>query len=161
MIKKTILSLLEENARLTPAEIGVMVGISEKEAAAYIAELEADRVIVGYSALVDWDKADKSLVHALIEIKVIPQKSQGFDAVAKTICKFEEVKSLYLMSGGFDLAVMVEGKSLKEVATFVSERLSFIDGVTATATHFVLKKYKDNGIFFGTEDTDERGYIGI
>ncbi|MBE6904375.1 MAG: Lrp/AsnC family transcriptional regulator [Ruminococcaceae bacterium] len=161
MIKKKILSLLEKNGRLTPAEIGVMVGINEQEAAAYIAEMEADKVIVGYSALIDWDKADKSSVHALIEIKVIPQKSQGFDSVAKTICKFEEVKNLYLMSGGFDLAVMVEGKSLRDVAMFVSERLSFIDGVTATATHFVLKKYKDSGVFFGAEDADERGCLGI
>lgn len=161
MIKNTILSILEENGRLTAAEIAVLAGVTEEKAKKVIEELEEDRVIVGYSALVDWDKTSKECVHALIEIKVAPQKDMGFDKVAKKICEHREVKNLYLMSGGFDLAVMIEGKTMREVALFVSERLATMDGVTATATHFVLKKYKDKGVIFDGEASDERGYMGI
>ena len=161
MIKNTILSILEENGRLSAAEAGVLAGISEAEAAKIIKELEDEKAIVGYSALIDWDKTNKESVHALIEIKVAPQKGMGFDIVAKKICEHREVKSLYLMSGGFDLAVMIEGKTMRDVAMFVSERLATMDGVTATATHFVLKKYKDKGVTFDGVANDERGYTGL
>lgn len=161
MIKNLILSILEENGKLSAAEVAVLAGVTAEEAAKIINELEEEKAIVGYAALVDWDKTSKESVHALIEIKVAPQKGMGFDKVAKKICEHREVKNLYLMSGGFDLAVMIEGKTMREVAMFVSERLATMDGVTATATHFVLKKYKDKGVTFDGVSADERGYMGV
>lgn len=156
-----ILRILEENARLTNAEVSVLAGISEKEVEKKRAEYEKQGVIVGYKALVDWDKTDRELVTALIEIKVAPQKDMGFDKVADRISKHPEVRSVYLMSGGFDLTVIIEGKTMKEVALFVSGRLATMEGVTATATHFVLKKYKDEGVVFLDKNKDERGYTGV
>lgn len=156
-----ILSILEENACLTEAQVAVMAGISEKEAKEKIKRYEEDGTIVGYKTMIDWDKTDREYITALIEIKVTPQKDLGFDSVAKNIRSHPEVKSLYLMSGGFDLMVLIEGKTMKEVAMFVSSRLAAMDGVAATATHFVLKKYKDMGIAFGDKEKDERGYFGV
>lgn len=144
-LKKDILSLLQEDARQSAEQMAVMLGKKEEEVKIAIEEMEIDGIIVKYNALVNYDKLDEECVQALIEVKVTPQRNRGFDAIAEDIFRFKEVKSLYLMSGGFDLAVFVEGKSIKEVAMFVSERLSLLDTVISTATHFILKKYKVEG----------------
>ena len=130
-----ILRFLENDARLTPAQIAVMLNKEEGDIRALIEDYEKDGVIVGYRTMVDWDKTDREYVSALIELKLLPQKDRGFDSVAERICNYDEVKSVYLMSGGFDLAVFIEGKSLRSVAQFVSERLSTLDCVLSTATH--------------------------
>ena len=156
----TILELLENDGRLTAKELAAMlekeVGDIKKE----ISELEEKGVILGYKALIDWDKTDREYLNALIEIKVIPQRNRGFDEIADKICRYPEVNSVYLMSGGFDIAVMVEGRTMREVALFVAEKLALIESVTATATHFVLRKYKDKGVIYGVVDVDERGNCG-
>lgn len=156
-----ILSLLEENARLTTGQLSVMLDKSKEEIKAKIEDYEDNGTILGYKAIIDWDKTEREYVTALIEIKVTPIKEQGFDKVAKRICQYPEVRSLFLMSGGFDLAVTIEGKTMREVALFVAEKLAVIEGVTATATHFVLRKYKDKGVEFRVEDKDERGFGGL
>ena len=114
-------------------------------------------MIVGYKTLVDWDKTDRECVSAIIEIKITPQRDRGFDHVAEKIYNYPEVQSLYLMSGGYDLCVQIEGKTMKEVAYFVAQKLATIDEVVATATHFVLRKYKDKGVVYGPQEIDERG----
>ena len=114
--------------------------------------------ILGYTALVDWDKTDLEYVSALIELKVVPQRDRGFDKVAEKISNYPEVKSVYLMSGGFDLALIIEGKTMKEVAFFVARKLAALEDVTSTATHFVLRKFKDKGVVFGQVPKDERGH---
>ena len=116
-------------------------------------------MILGYKALIDWDKTDKEHVSALIELKITPQRDRGYDHVAQKIYNYPEVESLYLMSGSFDLAVLIEGKTMREVALFVAEKLATIEDVTSTATHFVLRKYKDKGVIFGAIPVDERGNI--
>jgi len=157
----TILELLENDGRLTAKELAAMlqkeVGDIKKE----ISELEDQGVILGYKTIIDWDKTDREYVDALIEIKVVPQRHRGFDEIADKICRYPEVNSVYLMSGGFDLAVMVEGKTMREVALFVAEKLALIESVTATATHFVLRKYKDKGVVYHAPEKDERGEGGI
>lgn len=157
----TILELLENDGRLTAKELAAMlekeVGDIKKE----ISELEEQGVILGYKALIDWDKTDREYVNALIEIKVIPQRNRGFDEIADKICRYPEVNSVYLMSGGFDIAVMVEGRTMREVALFVAEKLALIESVTATATHFVLRRYKDKGVIYRAPEKDERGEGGI
>ena len=152
-----ILKMLEEDARLTPAQIAIMTQTDEGDIKKAIAEYEKEGVIVGYQALIDWDKTDREYVDALIEIKVIPQRDRGFDEIAAKICRYPEVKSVYLMSGGFDLAVMLEGRTMREVALFVAEKLSLLDSVTSTATHFVLRRYKDKGVIYKAQPKDERG----
>ena len=151
-----LLKLIEGNARLNSSEIAVMLGSTEAEVAAAIEEYESKGVIRGYNALIDWDKTDREFVTAHIELKVTPQRDSGFDQIAEQILKFVEVKSVYLMSGGFDLAVTVEGRTFKDVALFVAERLAPMDSVISTATHFVLRKYKDNGVIFNDKQSDER-----
>lgn len=145
---KKILELLEKDGKLTAAQIASMVGMEEEQVARIIADYEENHVILGYRAMVDWDKTDREAVTALIEIKVTPQRGQGFARVAQRICQYSEVESVYLMSGGFDLTVILTGKSLKQVALFVAEKLAPLDSVNATATHFVLKTFKDNGVMF-------------
>lgn len=142
---KKIIDLLQENARYDAETISVMTGIDKKEVEAIIADLEDKGVIVKYSAIINTDVINEDAVEALIEVKVVPQKLKGFDAFAEELYHFNEVKSLYLMSGGFDLAVFVLGKNIAEIAKFVSEKLGVIDGVVAVQTHFVLKKYKIEG----------------
>ena len=137
-----ILRFLENDARLTPAQIAVMLNKEEGDIRALIEDYEKDGVIVGYRTMVDWDKTDREYVSALIELKLLPQKDRGFDSVAERICNYDEVKSVYLMSGGFDLALFIEGKTLREVAYFVADKLAPLESVTATATHFVLHQYK-------------------
>ncbi len=156
-MKNKIITLLQQNARFSNTAIGEMLGISPEEAAAEIKKLEDEGIIRGYSVILDEERYDKSTVYATIELKVTPQRDCGFDDIAKTIMMYDEVESLTLMSGSYDLAVEVKGSNLKDVALFVSERLSTIDGVLSTATHFILKKYKEKGIFIDDEEPDERG----
>jgi len=145
-MKETILQLLEKNSKLTVAEIAAATGFPEDAVASEISSLEKDMVICGYNTLVNWDLTDRDFVTALIEVRVTPQRGDGFDKIAERIYRFDEVKAVYLMSGGFDLTIIIEGKSIKEVAFFVSDKLSPINDVISTATHFVLKKYKDHGV---------------
>ena len=156
-MKERILSYLEKNARIPHEDIATMLGISVDEVKKIVAECEADGTILNYSTVIDWEKAGKSSVTALIELKTIPQRDKGFDSVAERICNFPEVKSVCLMSGGFDLAITVECSNMRDVAFFVAEKLATIEGVTATATHFELQKYKENGVIYGTEKVDKRG----
>ena len=150
-----ILSLLTQDSRLTAAELASLTGRAEAEVKATIKALEDDGVIVKYSLVLNTNKCKSDGVSALIEVKVTPQKSRGFDAIAEEIYRFDEVKSVYLMSGGFDLAVFVEGETLRDVAMFVSEKLSSIETVVSTATHFILKQYKSEGVVF-EEDEESR-----
>ena len=155
-----ILRILEEDCRYTPAKIAVMLDRTEAEVIAAIAEMERQSVIVKYTAIVNGERLADEVVQALIEVKVSPQKSNGFDAIAEEIYRFDEVKSCYLMSGGYDLAVFIEGKTLREVARFVSERFSTLDDVLSTSTHFILKKYKIEGVITDRED-DNRLRISV
>ena len=152
-----LLKLLEENASLTPEQLAVMCGKEMGDIKKMIAAYEKDGVILGYKTMIDWDKTDREYVSALIEVKITPQRDRGFDRVAEKIYNYPEVQSLYLMSGGFDLCVLIEGKTMKEVAYFVAQKLAPIEDVISTATHFVLRKYKDKGVVYGIEEIDERG----
>lgn len=156
-----ILTILEENAKLTDEQVAAMLGTTASEVRDAVHRYEQEGVIKGYKALIDWDKTERDLITAFIEVKVSPQRDSGFEQIAERIMQFDEVSSVYLMSGGFDLAVTVEGASFKEVAMFVSQRLSPIDNVLSTATHFVLRKYKDKGVMFGAEKPDERWKISL
>ena len=155
--KRNVLELLEKDARLTPREIAVMLEKEEGDIKKMVAELEKDGVVLGYRTIIDWDKTDKEYVSALIELKITPQRDRGFDRVAERIYNYPEVQSLYLMSGGFDLAVLLEGRTMKEIAYFVARKLATLEDVVATATHFVLRKYKDKGVIYGPAVIDERG----
>ena len=154
-----ILKLIENDSRLTPEKISLMLDKEVGDIKNMIAKYERDGVILGYKTLIDWDKTDKEHVSALIELKITPQRDRGYDHVAQKIYNYPEVESLYLMSGSFDLAVLIEGKTMREVALFVAEKLATIEDVTSTATHFVLRKYKDKGVIFGAIPVDERGNI--
>ncbi len=154
-----ILSLLDTNARLTHAELATMLNKSEAEVAAQMARLEKEGVIRGYKAVIDWERTDREHVTALIELKVTPRRDTGFDGLAEKIMTFEEVESLYLMSGGFDLMVIVNGRTFKDVSLFVARRLSTLESVVSTATHFVLQRYKDRDVLFLQDEQDERGAI--
>ncbi len=151
-----LLKLLEDNARLSDEQLGMMLGKETGEIREMIERFEAERVVLGYKAIIDWDKTDKESVSALIEVKITPQRDRGFDRIAEKIYNYPEVESLYLMSGAFDLAVMIEGKTMKEVAYFVAMKLAPIEDVIATSTHFVLRKYKDKGVVYGADPVDER-----
>lgn len=155
-MRKTLLELLENNSRYEIQDIAVMLGVSKEDVASEIALLEKEKIICGYKTLINWDHTDKEVVTALIEVKVTPQRGEGFDRIAERIYKFREVKSVYLMSGGFDLTVIIEGKTMKEVALFVGQKLAPLESVLSTATHFVLKKYKDHGVIFEKAKKDER-----
>lgn len=154
-----LITLLKQNARFSNAQLSSMLGISEAEVEKQIKQLEDDGIIKGYSVIVDENRADKDMVIANIELKVTPQRDCGFDELAKTIMMYDEVESISLMSGSYDLSVTVKGNNLKSIALFVSQCLATIDGVLSTATHFVLKTYKDKGIFIENEETDERNMI--
>ena len=145
-MRNDILSLIERNAKLTPEEISVLLGVPETDVAAEIKRMEEERVICGYNTLINWDRTDSDFLTALIEVKVTPARGEGFSRIAERIYMFDEVTAVYLMSGGYDLTVIVEGKSLKDIAYFVSNKLSPLDSILSTATHFVLKKYKDHGV---------------
>ena len=156
-----ILKALEDNAKLTPEQLAVMFNKEQGDIKELIRKYEAEGVILGYKAMIDWDKTDREYVTALIEVKMTPQRDRGFDRVAEKIYNYPEVQSLYLMSGGYDLAVLIEGKTMKEVAYFVAQKLATIEDVISTATHFVLRKYKDKGVIYGVVEVDERGNYNI
>jgi DNA-binding Lrp family transcriptional regulator len=156
---KEILEILEKDNRIKSAEIATMLDMNEDKVREIIAKLEQDKVILRYKTLINWEKTDKEFVTALIEVKVAPQRGEGFDKFAKRIYEYPEVKAVYLMSGGFDFTVIIERKTLKEVALFVAEKLAPLDSVLSTATHFVLKKYKDEGVVFESKEKDERQVI--
>jgi DNA-binding Lrp family transcriptional regulator len=156
-MRKEILSLLERGGRLSAGEIAVFLGATEEQVAQEIAALERERVIRGYGAFVNWEKTGSEYLTALIEVRVTPSRGEGYNRVAERIARFDEVQAVYLMSGGYDLAVIIQGKSLKDVAFFVSDKLAPLESVLSTATHFVLKKYKDHGVLFGEDGGgDER-----
>ena len=158
-LKEKILRTIDKNSKLDAAELAIMLGSSEDEVVAAIAEMEADKIICGYPTLIDWDKLSNEKVTALIELKVTPQRGQGFDKIAERIYKFSEVESVYLMSGGFDLTVIIRGRGMREIADFVSSKLAPMEAILSTTTHFVLKKYKEHGIVLEEENTDERMLI--
>ncbi len=151
-----ILQILEKNARISFEDIAIMTNSTNEEVAKKIDEARAAHIINGYRALIDWDKADIVQVQALIELKVQPRRDCGFDQIANTIAQFDEVDSVLLMSGGFDLSLQVRGKSFQDIALFVAKRLSPIEGVLSTATHFVLRTYKKDGALYESEPVDER-----
>ena len=156
---ETLLKLLRQNSRLSNAQLATMTGTTENEVAAKIQELENTGIIKGYSVILDEDKAEKDVVTAIIELRVTPQADVGFDDISKKIVIYDEVTSLTLMSGGYDLAVTVTCASLKEVALFVAQRLSTIKGVLSTTTHFVLKRYKEKGFIISDGEYDEREFV--
>lgn len=156
-----LLLLIEKNPRLTNKEIAVMLGISEDEVEEKIRLFEESGVIKGYRAMIDKEKANAQTVTALIEIKVHPKFENGFDEIADRIAQLDEVESIYLMSGGFDLCCLVTDKSFQEVAMFVANRLAPMDSVMSTATHFILKKYKEQGVMFSDRTADDRGNISF
>ncbi len=158
-MEEKILRLIEKNSRISIKDVAVMLGISEIEAANTIADLEKNNVICGYNTIINWDKTSAEKVTALIEVKVTPQRGLGFDSIAERLYQYEEVTSVYLMSGGFDFTVIVEGKSMKAVAQFVSNKLAPLESVLSTSTHFVLKKYKDYGTVLEAPEKDERMLI--
>ena len=153
----TILKLLENDGRLTAAEIAAMLGKSEDEIKTAIEEYEKNGTIVGYQALVDWDKTDRRNVSAVIELKVTPERDRGFDKIAEKLLNYPEITSICLMSGSYDIQLIIEGKTLREVAQFVAMKLAPMDCITSTATSFVLKKYKDKGVVYQSSEEDERG----
>lgn len=155
-MKNEILKLLESDSRLSVKDIAAMVGLDEETVAADIKAMEDDKVICGYHTMIDWDKVADEMVTALIEVKVTPQREQGFDKIAERVRNFEEVNSVYLIAGAYDLLIILQGKTLREISRFVSEKLATIESVIGTSTNFVLKKYKDHGVNFETVKQDER-----
>ena len=151
-----LLSLLNENARLTNAQLAVMLGKTEEEVEKEIADYQQKGIIKGYKALINWEKVDHHKTTALIELKVQPKKESGFDEIAKKIMQFSKVESAYLMSGGFDLAVMVHGESIQDIAMFVAKRLSPLDSVLSTATHFILTRYKEGDVILTSPKEEDR-----
>lgn len=154
-----LIKLLNQNARFSNEELAAMLGTTPKDIADQIEQLEKNGVIKGYSVILNESLADKDMVMAIIELKVTPQRDCGFDEIAKTIMMYDEVDSISLMSGSYDLSVTVKGKNLQDIALFVAQRLSTIEGVLSTTTHFILKTYKEKGIFIEDEDKDERGFV--
>lgn len=153
---KEILELLENDSRLSPRQIAAMLDMEEGEVARIIKEMEDKKIILGYFTLINWDKVGEEKVSAIIEVKITPQREVGFDAVAERIYRFPEVRSVRLMSGAYDLVVMIEGHTLKDVAHFVSHKLASIEHVLSTATHFVLKTYKHHGTIVEDGEEDRR-----
>ena len=154
-----LLQLLEQDCTLTPEQLASMADMSVEEVKAAIKRYEEEKIILGYKAIVDWDRTDREAVTALIEVKVTPQRGEGFDRVAERIYQYDEVESVYLMSGAYDLTVIISGRTLKEVAQFVGERLSTLEDVTGTATHFILHKYKEKHLMFEKQENHPEGWI--
>ncbi|MBR1692407.1 MAG: Lrp/AsnC family transcriptional regulator [Lachnospiraceae bacterium] len=155
-MREQILAIIEKNSRVDINELAVILGIPELDVANEIKKMEEEGIICGYHTLIDWEKTSIEKVSALIEVRVTPQRGQGFDSIAERIYKYPEVHAVYLISGGYDLLVSLEGKTLKEVSTFVTDKLSTLESVLSTATHFVLKKYKDHGTILDKKTEDER-----
>ena len=158
-MREEILELIEKNSRIDLKELAVMIGKSEVDVVNEIAQMEKEGIICGYHTLINWEKTTKERVNALIEVRVTPQRGQGFDVIAQRIYNYPEVSAVYLISGGYDLLVSINGQTLKEVSTFVSEKLSTLEYVLSTATHFVLKKYKDHGTIYAEKKPDMREVI--
>ena len=158
-MREELLSIIEKNSRIGLKELSMMLGLSEIDVANEIAGLEKNGVICGYHTLINWEKTSLEKVDALIEVKVTPQRGQGFDKIAERIYNYPEVKSVYLISGGFDLLITLEGKSLKEISNFVSDKLATLDRILSTTTHFILKKYKDHGTILNKEVNEEEREI--
>ena len=161
MANDKLLELLEQDCSLTTEQLAAAAGMTEAEVRAAVRQYEQDRVILGYKAVVDWDQLHRENVTAMIEVKVTPQKLDGFDRIAQRIYQYDEVESMYLMSGSFDLTVIISGRTLREISQFVGERLAPIDGVTGTATHFILKKYKEKRLVFHSQEPQEREFIFV
>ncbi|MDD2957839.1 MAG: Lrp/AsnC family transcriptional regulator [Lachnospiraceae bacterium] len=155
-MREQILTFLEKNSKIDAKELAILLGSSEEVIAEEIKKMEQEQIICGYHTLVNWDKTEEDKITALIEVRVTPQRGQGFDNIAERIYNYPEVQSVYLISGAYDLLVILEGKTLKEVSSFVSDKLSTLETVISTATHFILKKYKDDGIIMSKKSKDER-----
>lgn len=155
-MRKEILKMLQTNSRIDLGELAVMLGTDEATVANEVAEMEKERIICGYHTVIDWDKTGNELVTALIEVRVTPQRNQGFARIAERIYNYPEVRSVYLISGAYDFMVILEGKTLQEVSQFVSDKLSTLEPVISTATHFILKKYKDHGTIMVPHEESER-----
>ncbi|NLL72264.1 MAG: Lrp/AsnC family transcriptional regulator [Clostridiales bacterium] len=158
-MREKILAAIDKNSKLSAEDLAIMLGLSVEEVKSIIKQLEDEHIICGYPTLINWDKVECERVTALIEVKVTPQRGLGFDKIAERIYKFDEVQSVYLMSGGFDLTVIIEGRTMREVANFVSVKLAPMEAILSTATHFVLKKYKENGLPLVHTHKDERMLI--
>lgn len=158
-MRDELLSILEKNSRIDFNELAILLGTTEENVLEEISALENEGIICGYHTLINWEKTSIEKVMALIEVKVTPQRGKGFDNIAERIYNYPEVKAVYLISGGYDLMVILEEKTLKEIANFVSDKLSTLDSVLSTATHFILKKYKDHGTVLNKEEKDEREVI--
>ena len=160
-MREKILAVIEKNSRIDIKDLAALLGESEVAIANEIAAMEKENIICGYHTLINWDNTSDEKVIALIEVKVTPQSLAGFDRIAERIYQYDEVESMYLMSGSFDLTVIISGRSLREVAQFVGERLAPLEGVTGTATHFILKKYKEKHLIFRPQEPQEREYIFV
>ena len=156
---KNLVDLLRENARMSNEQLATLTGMTPEEVGKQIKQLEEDGIIIGYSAIINEEKANTNAVTAFIELKVSPEAKFGYDDIAATIAQYDEVDTVQLMSGGFDLAVIIRGKNLRQVAMFVSERLAPLDGVLSTTTHFILQRYKEKGVNFAGESADERSLV--
>ena len=160
-MREELLAVIEKNSRIDLKELAVILGVEEIDVVNDMAKLESEGIICGYHTMINWEKTSLEKVGALIEVKVTPQRGQGFDSMAERIYKYPEVDAVYLLSGGYDLLIIIEGKTIKEVASFVSDKLSTLDNVLSTATHFILKKYKEHGTIFKKEHADERERITL
>ena len=155
-MREAILAILEKNSKIDVADLAALLGATEIEVANEIADMEKERVICGYHTLINWDRTSNEKVTALIEVKVTPQRGNGYDSIAERIYNYSEVHAVYLMSGGFDFTLIIEEKTMKQVASFVSDKLAPLEAVLSTSTHFVLKKYKDHGTVLDAPVSDER-----
>lgn len=158
-MREELLRIIEKNSRMNLKELAVILGVEEIDVVNELAALESEGIICGYHTMINWEMTSIEKVSALIEVRITPQRGQGFDNIAERIYKYSEVHSVYLISGGYDLLVSLEGKTLKQVSNFVSDKLSTLDGVLSTATHFVLKKYKEHGTILTKKYEDERELI--
>ena len=158
-MREELLSIIERNSRIDLKELAVILGVEEIDVVNELSALEKEGIICGYHTLIDWDKTSLEKVTALIEVRVTPQRGQGFDKIAERIYRYPEVRTVYLISGGYDLLVTLEEKSLKEISNFVSDKLSTLESVLSTATHFILKRYKDHGTILDKKHEDEREVI--
>ena len=158
-MREKILRIIEKNSRIELGELAVLLGVEEVDIVNELAAMESEGVICGYHTLIDWEKTSIEKTTALIEVRVTPQRGHGFDSIAERIYQYPEVRDVYLISGGYDLLIIMEGKTLKEIANFVSDKLSTQDSILSTATHFILKKYKEHGTILDKKSTDERMQI--
>lgn len=155
-MREKILWMLEKNSRIDLKDLAIMLGVDEAAVANEIADMERENIICGYHTMINWENTSEERVVALIEVRVTPQRGMGFDKLAERIYQYEEVETVYLMSGGYDFCIILDGKTLREVSQFVSEKLSTLDSVLSTSTHFVLKKYKEHGTVLAKKTKDER-----